>query len=70
MLNEVKLEQRLVTIEKAIADLQTQINHEPKSSNWLEKITGSISDESAFLAALEYGKTWRKSEQITDQVHE
>lgn len=70
MLNETNLEQRLTDIEEAIADLKTKINERPLSNNWLEKITGSISDESAFLEALEYGEKWRKSEQFTDDIDE
>lgn len=70
MLNETNLEKRLIDIEQAIADIQTKINEQPLSNNWLEKITGSISDESAFLEALEYGEKWRKSEKLTDEIDE
>ena len=70
MLNETNLEKRLIDIEQAIADIQTKINEQPLSNNWLEKITGSISDESAFLEVLEYGKKWRKSEKLTDEIDE
>ncbi|MDJ0659384.1 MAG: transferase hexapeptide repeat containing protein [Crocosphaera sp.] len=64
MLNETNLEKRITNIEQAIADLQTKINDQPLSNNWLEKITGSISDDSAFLETLEYGEKWRKSKNI------
>ena len=70
MLNETNLEKRLIDIEQAIADIQTKINEQPLSNNWLEKITGSISDESAFLEALEYGEIWRKSDKLTDEIDE
>lgn len=70
MLNETNLEKRLIDIEQAIADIQTKIKEQPLSNNWLEKITGSISDESAFLEALEYGEKWRKSEKLTDEIDE
>ncbi len=70
MLDEVKLEQRLITIEKAISHLQNQMNEPTQPQNWIEKMTGSISDEEAFLEALEYGKIWRETEQIIDHIEE
>ena len=70
MLNETNIEKRLIDIEQAIADRQTKINDKPNSNHWLEKITGSISDESAFLEALEYGKKWRKYEKLTYEIDE
>ncbi|HBE47848.1 MAG TPA: transferase hexapeptide repeat containing protein, partial [Cyanobacteria bacterium UBA11369] len=30
--------------------------------NWLDKLIGSISDESAFLEALEYGRAFRQAD--------
>ncbi|MEO0886429.1 MAG: hypothetical protein AAFY54_10895 [Cyanobacteria bacterium J06648_10] len=35
-------------------------NSEP--SNWLDNLIGSISDASAFLEALEYGRIFRQSD--------
>jgi hypothetical protein len=70
MLDEFKLEQRLIMIEKAISHLQNQINEPTQLQNWVEKITGSISDEEAFLEALEYGRIWRETEQIVDHIEE
>ncbi|MGK7943438.1 MAG: transferase hexapeptide repeat containing protein [Microcystaceae cyanobacterium] len=70
MLDELKLEQRLIMIEKAISHLQNQINEPTQPQNWVEKMTGSISDEEAFLEALEYGRIWRETEQIVDDIGE
>ncbi len=70
MLDEVKLEQRLIMIEKAISHLQNQMNEPTQPQNWVEKMTGSISDKEAFLEALEYGKIWRETEQMRDYIEE
>jgi hypothetical protein len=61
MLDETVLERRLLTLEQAVSDLQQKV--EGKSSfNWLEKLIGSISDEEAFLQALEYGRIFNFDE--------
>lgn len=66
MLNEKVVEHRLLTLEQAVSDLQNKV--EGKSSeNWLEQLIGSISDEEAFLEALEYGRDFRKSGKLTDE---
>lgn len=70
MIDEVILEQRLAVLERAIADLQLRVAGAPASSNWLDNVTGSISDEAAFLEALEYGRTLRMADQPTDESDE
>ncbi|MBX9258718.1 transferase hexapeptide repeat containing protein [Desmonostoc muscorum CCALA 125] len=59
MLNEANLEQRLLTLEQTVADLKRRVIDAAISSNWLEKVIGSISDEPAFLEALEYRRSLR-----------
>ncbi|CBN57041.1 hypothetical protein [Kamptonema sp. PCC 6506] len=68
MLNETTIEQRLVTLEQAVADLQSK--SQSTSENWLEKFTGSISDEAAFLEALEYGRAFRQADRPLDEGDE
>ncbi|OUL36470.1 transferase hexapeptide repeat containing protein [Nostoc sp. T09] len=70
MLNEVTIEQRLATLEQTVADLKRRIVDVPTASNWLEKVIGSISDEPAFLEALEYGQLLRHADIDTDEVDE
>lgn len=70
MLDETTLEQRLAVLEHTVADLKRQIDSVPASGNWLERITGSISDEPAFLEALEYGKSLRYGDRPTDEADE
>ncbi|MEH2383377.1 MAG: transferase hexapeptide repeat containing protein [Nostoc sp.] len=69
MLDETVLEHRLLTLEQAVCDLQRQVEGKP-SENWLEKLVGSISDESAFLEALEYGRAFRQADKPTDEDDE
>jgi hypothetical protein len=61
MLNETIVEQRLITLEQAVSDLQKQVARPP--GNWLTQLIGSISDEAAFLEALEYGRAFRQADQ-------
>ncbi|MBE9215080.1 transferase hexapeptide repeat containing protein [Plectonema cf. radiosum LEGE 06105] len=62
MLDETTVEQRLINLERTVAELKHQISVAPTANNWLEKFTGSISDEETFLEVLEYGKALRYAE--------
>jgi hypothetical protein len=62
MLDETTLERRLVTLEQAVSDLQRKVDPNLNSENWLANLIGSISDEAAFLEALEYGNSFRQSD--------
>ena len=68
MLDETTIEQRLVTLERTVAELQRLLQVKPADSNWLEKVTGSISDEQAFLEVLEYGRSFRQEDKPTDEA--
>jgi hypothetical protein len=70
MLNETTLEQRLATIEHTVADLKLRIDSTPTAKNWLEKVIGSISEEEAFIEALEYGKSLRYADKPLDEASE
>jgi hypothetical protein len=67
MLDETVLERRLRTLEKTVADLQSKFEGKSDSKNWLDKLIGSISDEAAFLEALEYGRAFRQSDKPMDE---
>lgn len=67
MLDETTIEQRLVTLERAVAELQNKSQSKSTSENWLEKLGGSISDEAAFLEALEYGRAFRQVDRPVDE---
>lgn len=73
MLDETLLEHRLTTLEQAVSDLQHKVEHQAEHQgehqpNWLDKLIGSISDEEAFLEALEYGRAFRQSEPVMNEV--
>ncbi len=70
MLNETTLEQRLLTLEAAVSDLQHKLEEKPASQNWLEKLIGSVSDEAAFREALEYGRAFRQADKPKDDSNE
>lgn len=61
MLDETVLERRLLTLEQAVVNLQRKVEDKP-SEDWLEKLSGSVSDEAAFLEALEYGRAFRQAD--------
>ena len=67
MLDEAILERRLATLEQEVADLKRKSQSNSISGNWLDKLIGSISDESAFLEALEYGRAFRQADKLIDQ---
>lgn len=62
MINETLFEERLATLERAVVDLLRCLTGTPVSDDWLKMITGAISDESAFLEALEFGRAHRRLE--------
>lgn len=62
MLNEATIERRLITLEQTVEDLQRKVDSKPVNESWLQKLTGSISDEAVFLEALEYGQNFRQSD--------
>ena len=55
------VEQRLAAVEAAVVDLQKQLA-DSKSSNWLQKVTGSFKDEPAFEEILAYGRAIRQAD--------
>ena len=48
MMNETLLKQRLEALEHAVAELQAHLADRTKSSDWLEKVKGSVTDEEVF----------------------
>jgi hypothetical protein len=70
MLDQATLEQRLVDLEQTVADLKRKSEASTTPNNWIQALTGSISDEAAFLEALEYGRAFRQSDKPTDEIDE
>jgi len=65
MLDETTIEHRLASLEQEVAQLKRKSDTNI-SNNWLEKLIGSISDEPAFLQALEYGRSFRQADKPID----
>jgi len=65
MLDEATIEHRLASLEQEVAQLKRKSNSNI-SNNWLDKLIGSISDEPAFLQALEYGRSFRQADKPVD----
>lgn len=59
MPNDELIEQRLVAVERAVADLQRQMASLTPVPNWLERFTGAFKDEPAFAEVVEYGRAVR-----------
>lgn len=70
MLDEVTLERRLAILEQEVADLKRKSQSNSVFGNWLDRLVGSISDESAFLEALEYGRAFRQADKPIDETRE
>ena len=68
MLDTATLGKRLITLEQVVFDLQHKFESKPSSDNWLENLIGSISDDAAFLEALEYGRAFRQSDKPIDDA--
>jgi hypothetical protein len=52
---------------RAVADFQGRLSAAPAPANWLEKLTGSVSDGPAFLEALDYGRALRQADRPADE---
>jgi hypothetical protein len=70
MLNETILEQRLVKLEQTVSELQDKLENKPAAKNWLDQLIGSVSDEAAFLEALEHGRVSRQADKPIDEDNE
>jgi hypothetical protein len=67
MMDETILERRLATLEQEVKELKLRSKNSSNSANWLNQLIGSISDEAAFLEALEYGRFFRQSDKPVDE---
>jgi hypothetical protein len=56
------LEEEVTDLKQEIVDLKQKNIDRPTANNWMDKLVGSISDETAFLEALEYGRYVRQAD--------
>lgn len=68
MPDETLIEQRLAAVEVAVSDLRRRMDELPASPGWLDKVIGSITDDAAFLKALEHGRQYRASDRPGDEA--
>ncbi len=69
MFSKIKVEYRLAVLEEEVTDLKQDIVDLKQknidrltANNWMDKLVGSISDEAAFLEALDYGRSCRQAD--------
>jgi hypothetical protein len=55
-----ELEQRLIAVEKAIAELRQQ-TATPASESWLDRIAGKFENDPEFEKVIQYGREFRES---------
>ena len=63
---EKGIEERLLALESAVAGLQFRLSR-TAGPDWIDKITGSITDDEAFREALEYGRAFRHADRPEDE---
>jgi hypothetical protein len=59
---ETTLDQRMTAIENAVRDLQEQMKTRKTSSDWLDRVIGSMKDEPAFDDVLAFGRAIRQAD--------
>ncbi len=59
---EATLEQRMTALEEAIRELQEAMKARYTAPDWLERVIGSMKDESAFDEVLAYGRAIRQAD--------
>jgi len=66
MSGQTAIEQRVAVLEGAVAELQRRLAAVSAPANWLDRVTGTVTDEAAFLEALELGRAWRDADRPAD----
>jgi hypothetical protein len=68
-MNHPTLEERVSSLEAQLLQLTSLLKTDrPIASNWLDRLTGSISNDELFLEALEQGRSIRTEDQPMDEV--
>lgn len=70
MSNEAALEKCIEKLEQIVTGLQHKLDPKSDSKSPMNRLIGSVSDESAFLEALEYGRAYRQSGEIIEKKDE
>jgi hypothetical protein len=66
MSQEKSVEQRLLCLEDAVADLQRRMAALSPGGNWLEQVAGSMKDVEGFEEMSRLGREWRESQRMPE----
>lgn len=67
MLDSATLERRLEAIERAVADLPRERANGSAPPNWIEKVSGIVTDDEEFLEMLKLGRAFRDADRPPDE---
>ena len=67
MMTQTQLEERLLAVETALAEMQRRLATLPPAPNWLDEIIGSFKDEPAFEEVIALGRAFRESQPYPDE---
>jgi hypothetical protein len=59
---QATLEQRMTALEETVRELQEAMHARQPSSDWLERVIGSMKDEPAFDEVLAHGRAIRQAD--------
>ena len=60
-------EERVAALEAELADLKLLLQSQPVAEEWIQKITGIMSDDpQGFEAMVKYGREWRNADRPSD----
>ncbi len=63
---ETSIEQRLAALEAAIAEIRRQLSCPPAAPDWLQKISGIMTDKPAFREMIAYSLAYRHADRPAD----
>ena len=67
MMTQTQLEERLLEVETALAEIQRRLATLLPAPNWLDEIIGSFKDEPAFEEVIALGRAFRESQPYPDE---
>jgi hypothetical protein len=67
MNHKKKIEQRLTSIEKQVAELRQSLSDKNDAPSWLDKVAGSFQDDTEFDEVLRLGQAIREADRPTDE---
>jgi hypothetical protein len=68
MIQARSVEERLDTLERAMADLKRRVDERETKKNWIEKITGTFENDPDFAEILRLGQEIRRADRFDSEV--